>query len=99
LNYSARFKAASQNPVVDAFKFHSMVENVLQILISCPLDFQPGTNSGQKCTWYFQSKACNSPHHKGILGHVTAFFGCVETQACGAQDFHIVLWGGIIPSL
>jgi hypothetical protein len=44
-----------------------MVENVVQILIGCPLDFQAGTGGGQKKTYYFKSKHPNNPHHKGIL--------------------------------
>ena len=98
-DYTRRFKAASGNPVAVALEFRAMMENVVQILIGCPLNFQPGTNSGQKRTWYFKSKAKNSPHQKGIFGHVIAYFGCVETQARGALHFHIVIWGGITPHL
>ena len=99
LNYTARWKAATENPVAVAVEFRAMIENVLQILIGCPLDFQPGTRSSQKRTWFFKSKANNCPHHKGIFGHVPAFFGCVETQARGSLHFHILLWGGITPKL
>ena len=99
LNYTQRFKVSSQNPVAVAYEFRSMMENIIEILIGCPLDFRPGTNSGQKRTWYFKSKAHNSPHHKGIFGYVVAHFGCIETQARGALHFHIILWGGISPNL
>ena len=30
---------------------------------------------------------------------MTAYFGCIETQACGALHFHVILWGGITPKL
>ena len=99
LNYCQRYQLAANNPIAVALEFRTMMENIISILIGCPLDCQPGTNSTQKRTWYFKSKAQNSPHHKGIFGHVTAFFGCVETQARGALHFHIVLWGGITPNL
>ncbi len=82
-----------------ALEFRAVIENVLQILIGCPLDFQPGTNSKQVRTWYFKSSAKNCPHHKGVFGHVTAYFGCIETQARGALHFHVILWGGITPKL
>ena len=99
LDYSNRFKAAAHNPVAVAHEFRTMMENVVQILIGCPLNFQPSHNSGQKRTWYFKSRASNSPHHKGLFGYVTAHFGCIETQARGALHFHLVLWGGITPNL
>ena len=99
LNYTQRFKTTTQNPVAVAYEFRSMMENICEILIGCPLDFQPGANSGQKRTWYFKSKATNSPRHKGIFGYVVAYFGCVETQARGALHFHLILWGGITPNL
>ena len=70
-----------------------------EILIGCPLDFQPGNNSKQVRTWYFKSSAKNSPHHKGVFGYVTSYFGCVEMQARGALHFHIIIWGGITPKL
>ena len=99
LDYSSRFKAAAHNPVAVALEFRNMMENIVQILIGCPLDFQPGCNSSQKRTWHFKSNAANSPHHKGVFGHAAAYFGCIETQARGALHFHIVLWGGITPDL
>lgn len=97
--YSERISQANGNPVVVAIEFRTMIENVLQILIGCPLDFAPGTNSKQVRTWYFKSKANNSPRHKGIFGYVTAYFGCIETQARGALHFHLIIWGGIVPRL
>lgn len=81
LSYTQRFNAATENPVAVACEFQAMMENVLEILIGCPLDFQPGNNSKKVRTWFFKSKAKNSPHHKGLFGYVSAFFGCVETQA------------------
>jgi hypothetical protein len=67
LDYTARHQASTSNPVAAALEFQSMVENVVQILIGCPLDFQAGTGGGQKKTYYFKSKHPNNPHHKGIL--------------------------------
>ena len=99
LSYTKRVQAATENLVAVALEFRAIVENVLQILIGCPLDFQPGTNSKQVRTWSFMSKASNSPHHKGVFGHTRAFFGCVETQARGALHFHAIIWGGIKPKL
>jgi hypothetical protein len=37
-----------------------MVENFVQILIGCPLDFQAGTGGGQKKTYYFKSGSPNN---------------------------------------
>ena len=99
LSYNQRMKAAVENPVAVASEFRAMLENVLQILVGCPLDYQPGTNSTKVRSWYFKSKASNSPHHKGVFGHVTAFFGCVETQGRGALHFHVIIYGGITPTL
>jgi hypothetical protein len=82
-----------------ALEFQAMVENVVQILIGCPLDFQAGTGGGQKKTYYFKSKHPNNPHHKGIFGHVTAVCGCIETQARGALHIHVVIYGGLKPRL
>ena len=56
LDYSARKKAAVSNPVAVAHEFRSVLENVVQILLGCPLDFHPGTNSKRIRTWHFQSK-------------------------------------------
>jgi hypothetical protein len=82
-----------------ALEFQAMVENVVQILIGCPLDFQAGTGGGQKKAYYFKSKHPNNPHHKGIFGHVTAVCGCIETQARGALHIHVVIYGGLKPRL
>ena len=98
-SYSDRVKAAVGNPVAVACEFRALLENVVQVLVGCPLDFQPGTNGKQVRTWHFKSSSSNSPHHKGIFGHVTAVFGCVETQDRGALHFHIIIWGGLSPDL
>jgi hypothetical protein len=37
LDYTARHQASTSNPVTVALEFQSMVENVAQILIGCPL--------------------------------------------------------------
>ena len=99
LNYTQRVKRANANPVAIAIEFRAIVENILTILIGCPLDYQPGNNSKQVRTWHFEAKATNSPYHKGIFGNVTAYFGCIETQARGALHFHAIIWGGINPKL
>lgn len=99
LGYTKRVQFATGNPVAVAREFRSMVENVLQVLIGCPLDFQPGTNSKQVRTWYFGSKEKSSPRQKGVFGRITCYFGCIETQDRGALHFHVILWGGISPRL
>jgi Helitron helicase-like domain at N-terminus len=99
LSYTQRKKASVENPVAVAFQFRALMENILTILIGCPVDFQPGTNSKKVTTWFFKSKASNSPHHKGIFGEVRCFFGCIETQARGALHFHVLLWCGLQPKL
>ncbi|CAB9516444.1 helicase PIF1 [Seminavis robusta] len=99
LNYSSRMKKATDNPVAVALEFRTLLENVMSILIGCPLNFEPGTRSGQRRTWYFKSEAANCPYHRGIFGHVVAFFGTVETQSRGALHFHVILWGSISPKL
>ena len=97
LGYSSRFKAAANNPVAVALEFRALVENILSILLRCPLDIRPSTNGGARKTWYFKDR--NSPRGKGIFGHVTTTFGCIETQERGALHFHILIWGGITPKL
>jgi len=99
LDYTSRTKSTTRNPVAVAHQFRAMVENLLEILVGCPLQFKPGTNSGKKRTWYFKSRAHNSPHHKGVFGNIQSFFGCIETQARGSLHFHIVIWGGLTPEL
>ena len=99
LDYSSRVQAATRNPVAVALEFRTMVENIVEILIGCPLDYTSCERSKNVRTWYFKSKAKNSPHHKGVFGYVTAVYGSVETQARGALHFHIVIWGGITPKL
>ena len=92
-------KASIDNPVVTAYEFMVLLENVMQILIGCPLNFQTGTYSSTKRTFYFKSKSLNNPHHKGIFGYATAFYGTIETQDRGALHFHVIIWGGITPKL
>ena len=99
LDYSSRKKASVDNPVAVAAEFRAMLENIITELVGCPLDFQPGKNSKNVRTWFFQSKKNNSPHHKGIFGHVTAVFGGIETQARGALHFHLLIWGSIPPKV
>ena len=99
MNYTARHQASLSNPVAVALEFQALTENVIQILIGCPLDFQAGTNSGQKKTTYFRSSDLNNAHHKGIFGYTTALSGCIETQARGALHIHIIVYGGLKPKL
>ena len=57
----------------------------------------PGSGSKRNFTWsFYESK---SPYWKGVYGSVTAYFGCVETQARGALHFHVVIFGGLSPAL
>jgi hypothetical protein len=99
LSYTHRKKASIQNPVAVAFQFWAMMENVLTLLLGCPVDFQPGTSSKKVTTWFFKAKASNCTHHKGIFGWVQCFYGSIETQACGALHFHVLIWGGLEPKL
>ena len=99
LDYTARVKSSVGNPVAVAHEFRALLENIVQVLIGCPLDFQPGTNSKQVRTWSFRSKSHNCPHHKGVFGNIVACFGTIETQNRGALHFHLILWGGITPKL
>ena len=99
LSYKDRKKLAVHNPVALAFNFRAMLQNIITVLLGSPLDYQPGVNSKKVTTWWFQSNAKNSPHSKGIFGFVNAHFGCIEVQSRGALHFHILVWGGITPSL
>jgi hypothetical protein len=94
-----RLKLCTSNPVAIAIEFQSLVQNVLSKLIGCKLNFESLGNSRQVRTWYYKDKSKNNPHHKGVFGHITAFFGCIETQQRGALHFHLLLWGGITPKL
>jgi hypothetical protein len=93
IDYKARVKAASQNPVAVALKFQRLVENVLSVLIGCKPTFRSHNNSKDVRTWCFKDGK------KGIFGCVTAFFGMMETQQRGALHFHVIIWGGIAPKL
>ena len=99
LNYSRRFQAATNNPVAVAEEYQAMLSNVVSHLIGVPLDFSPGDKSHSRRTWYFKSKENGSPRKKGVFGHVTAYFGATETQDRGALHFHLLIWGGITPTL
>ena len=99
LSYNHRKKLAVQNPVALAYNFRAMLQNIITVLLGSPLDYQPGTNSKKVTTWWYQSDAENCSHWKGIFGHVHAYFGCVEVQQRGALHFHILVWGGVPPSL
>ena len=99
LDYTSRMKYAVENPVAVAREFQSLMEDVIQILIGCPLDYQEGNDSKRVRTWYFKSKDPKNPYRKGVYGHINAFYGCVETQGRGALHFHMILYGGISPKL
>jgi hypothetical protein len=102
LSFTHCLQAAQKNPVAAACDFQALMENVVQILIGFPLDFQAGTDSkNQRRTWYIKSPdAANNPHDKGTLyGNVTAVYGSIEIQARGALHFHIVIYGGLNPKL
>ena len=45
LTYTQRAQKAAQNPVAVAKEFQTLAENVTQILLGCPLDFQASINS------------------------------------------------------
>ena len=45
LEYTQRMKAAIENPVAVAQEFLSLLEDIIEILIGCPLDFKAGKNS------------------------------------------------------
>ena len=99
LSYSQRLQKSTENPVAVALEYQSLLENILRELIGVPLDFQAGDNSKRVRTWYFKSNASNCPHHKGVFGHITSYFGATETQDRGALHFHVILWGGVTPKL
>jgi hypothetical protein len=99
LSYQYRKDAIMQNPVVVAREFQTLMENVLQILLGCPLNFSPTTNSRRNYTWHFQSKDPLCPYKKGVFGKLVGYFGCIETQGRGALHFHVVLFGGVTPKL
>jgi hypothetical protein len=99
LSYTRRFEAATDNPVAVAEEYQAMLANVVSHLIGIPLDFSPGDKSHTRRTWYFKSKEDGCPCKKGVFGHVTAYFGATETQDRGALHFHLLIWGGITPTL
>ena len=76
-----------------------MLANVVSHLIGVPLDFSPGEKSHTHRTWFFKSKEDGCPIKKGVFGYVTAYFGATETQDRGALHFHLLIWGGISPTL
>jgi hypothetical protein len=90
LDYSARVKAASGNPVAIALEFQTLIENILTILIGCCPTFQSSNDSKQVRSWYFKE------NKKGIFGYITAFFGMIETQQRGALHFHVIIGEGYV---
>ena len=99
MSYTARMKASVENPVAVAQEYQVLIENVLTILLGCPPNMTGYDDSKTVRTWYFKGQEENNPRHKGIFGHVTAFFGMTETQQRGALHFHVIIWGGITPKL
>jgi hypothetical protein len=97
--YTDRHFAACSNPVAVASEFQSLVENVLTILIGCPSKKLHTHLKDTRRQWYFMDHSKDSPHHTGIFGDISAFFGTIETQQRGALHFHVLLWGGLIPRL
>ena len=98
-NYSARVKAATSNPVAVALEFQSLMENIMTILIGCKPSMTMHNNSKNVKTWYFQLPSKKGTHRKGVFGHITAFYGQIETQQRGALHFHVIIYGGLCPKL
>ena len=99
LEYKARAKAATSNPVAVAMEFQVMIENILSTLIGKKPSLEMRDGSKQVRTWYYADSSDNCPNHKGIVGHVTAFFAMIETQVRGALYLHCLIWGGLSPKL
>ena len=98
VDYGARSRATVSNPVSSVIEYQILIENMLSILIGIAPSFSPGTNSKTVRTSYFKDPN-STVHHKGVFGHILAFFGAHETQFRGALHFHIILYGGISPKL
>jgi hypothetical protein len=86
--------------VAVALEFQAMTENILSILVGCPPKSFHSKQTKSPKQWYFRNhQAEGCPHHTGIFGDITAFFGTIETQQRGALHFHVLLWGGLTPKL
>jgi hypothetical protein len=99
-SYSDSYKKSCENPVAVALEFQAMTENILSILVGCPPKSFHSKQTKSPKQWYFRNhQAEGCPHHTGIFGDITAFFGTIETQQRGALHFHVLLWGGLTPKL
>jgi hypothetical protein len=90
--YKDKVKAANDNPVAVAQEFQKLLENVISELFGCKLDVEEHNSSKNVRTWYFKSKAENSPRHCGIFGNLGGVFGSIEIQVrlrrnCYRLDF------------
>jgi hypothetical protein len=99
-SYAERYKKSCDNPVAVALEFQAMTENLLSILVGCPPKSFHSKQTKSPKQWYFRNHSAEGcPHHTGIFGDITAFFGTIETQQRGALHFHVLLWGGLTPKL
>ena len=87
VNYTARAKAAVDNPVATTLEYMALMDNVLEILIGVT------RNEKKKRTQYFLQGS------KGVFGYLNAGEGVNEVQARLALHLHIILFGGLRPKL
>ena len=98
-DYTARVQAAAGNPVAVAMEYQALIENIMGILIGCPIHMRHSEDSPLKKSWYFKGTEDGSPRKKGCFGYVTGFHGMTETQQRGALHFHVLLYGSLTPKL
>ena len=77
----------------------TLIENVMEHLIGCPIEMRHSDNFMQRKTWYFKGNDPKSRQHKGCFGYVTGFHGMTEAQQRGALHFHVLLHGSLTPKL
>ena len=84
--YPKRVRKVVQNPVAAAKYFAALTEAMMAHL--CKLGCE-----------HTVRKTNNVDNALGALGHVLAFFGCLEAQGRGSLHFHQAMWSGLTPEL
>ena len=63
IDYTARVKAASGNPVAVAMEYQALIENVMEHLIGCPIEMRQSDNVASKKSWTSRGEMTWYPMH------------------------------------
>jgi hypothetical protein len=96
MNYSARSRAAAEDPISYVAEYRRELIDVMTILLGiAPEMYSSGNIRSSKVrkTKFFKSRS------KGLLGRALAAYGCNEDHAKGTLHYHLLLWTGLQPRI